>query len=79
MSKPSPRRFRLVLPQTNRTALLPRPRPVSATRHSLLPRIMEHIDHLQVLAVEKPDVMQGILDTTKLLAAQCRRRAVQRR
>jgi hypothetical protein len=37
--------------------------------------IRAHIDDLQVLALEQPAMMQGILDATKLAAQQCRKPA----
>ena len=70
MSHLRDRRLRLVLPNTQRTVLIPHPTPAH------MPSVMAiraHIDDLQVLALEQPAMMQGILDATKLAAQQCRK------
>jgi hypothetical protein len=71
MSHLRDRRLRLVLPHTQRTVLIPHPTPAH------MPSVMairDHLDDLQLLAREKPAVMQGILDATKLAAQPYRKR-----
>jgi hypothetical protein len=77
MAKLHDRRFYLVLPKTDRTVLVPRPKPLTIRGRPIVMAFREHIDDLHVLALEKPAVMQGILDATKLAARQCRKSAVQ--
>jgi hypothetical protein len=77
MSKLHDRNFYLVLPNTHRAVLIPRPKPLTVKGRPLVMAIREHIDDLHVLALEDPGVLQGILDATKLAAQQYRKRAVQ--
>jgi len=67
----------LVLPHTQRAVLIPRPTPATIRGVPLAKAFSEHLNDLYVLAEERAAVMQGILDTTKLAAQQCRQRRVQ--
>jgi hypothetical protein len=78
MSKVYDRSFHLVLPNTHRTVLVPRPKPLTVRGRPLAMVLREHIDDLQVLALENPAVLQGLLDATKLAARQCRKYGVRR-
>lgn len=78
MSKPHERSFHLVLPNTDRTVLVPRPKPLTVRGRPLVMAFREHLDDLQVLALEDPAVMKGILDATKLAARRCRKYGVRR-
>lgn len=76
MAKLRDRRFHLVLPNTQRAILIPHPRPATIRGVPLVTAFRAHIDDLYVLAQEKPEVMQGILDATTLAASQCRKHRV---
>jgi len=72
------RRLYLVLPKTQRAVLIPRPTPATVRGVPLGTAFAAHLNDLAVLAEEYPALLQGILDTTKLGAQQCRQRRVQR-
>ena len=77
MAKLRDRRFRLVLPNTHRTVLIPHPTPATIRGVPLVMAFRAHLDDLYVLAEEQPAVMQGILDATKLAARRYCKGAVQ--
>jgi len=77
MAKLRDRRLYLVLPNTQRAVLIPHPTPATIRGVPLVTAFRTHLDDLYILAKEKPELMQRILDATKAAAQQCGKRLVQ--